>query len=109
MVEKLGPWATFLGDKPILLADNAPWLPSTHPGWPPQKDRHIDAAEHGRILGVLREIPQCVGYHLCGAYRRNQVRRYGLKDARDAEDPSSGVKATNEEMHRWRSQQSATL
>jgi len=100
--EKLGRWAAFLKDKPILLADNAPWLPTAHPGWPPQEDRHIDPEGYRAILHALQEIPQCVGYHLCGAYLRNKARRYGLKDARDQVDPSTaGVQRVNEEMARW--------
>lgn len=100
--DKLGRWARLHDDKPLLLADNAPWLPTAHPGWPPQEDRHIDAAEYGRILRTLREIPQCVGYHLCGAYLRNQTRRYGLKTARDEIDPSTpSVQQENETMQRW--------
>jgi hypothetical protein len=105
--ERLGRWTAF-ADKPVLLADNAPWLVSAHGGWPPQTDRHVDPAEYGNILRTLRRNPNCVGYHLCGAYLRNKVRRYGLKEARDAEDPSTpGLKAANEEMHRWIRQQTA--
>jgi hypothetical protein len=100
--EKLGRWARFLEDKPLLLADNAPFLPAADQGWPPRTDRHLDAAEYGRILRALREIPQCVGFHLCGAYLRNNARRYGLKSARDELDPSTaGVQRENEAMHRW--------
>lgn len=100
--EKLGRWADFLGDKPVLLADNAPWLPTAHQGWPPQEDRHIDPEGYRAIMEALQRIPQCVGFHLCGAYLRNQTRRYGLKDARDEIDASTaGVQRVNEAVQRW--------
>ena len=100
--EELGRWASFLGDQPILLADNAPWLPTAHQGWPPQEDRHIDPDGYRAIMHALQKLPQCVGYHLCGAYLRNQTRRYGLKTARDEIDPSTpGVRQVNEEVQAW--------
>ena len=99
--ERLGRWAHF-ADKPLLLADNAPWQQPTHDGWPPQTVRHIDPAEYRNILSVLRQIPQCVGYHLCGAYLRNRTRRYGLKDENDELDPSTpALREANQDMHRW--------
>lgn len=96
----LSRWARFAG-KPVLLADNAPWIKpeNAQPGWPPKEDWHIDSVEYGRIVRALWEIPGCVGYHLCGAYLQNKVRRYGLKDRRDRLDSSTiRVKAVNEEM-----------
>ncbi len=98
---KLRYWADLAG-KPILLADSAVWSPHTTPGWPPQEDRHHWPEGYAAVHRVLQEIPECVGYHLCGAYLRNRVRRFGLRDAADQEDLStSGIKEVNESVHRW--------
>ena len=99
--EKIGYWAKLTG-KPILLADNAIWYPNSQKGWPPQEDRHLNPAGYAAITKVLQEIPECVGYHLCGAYLRNRVRRYGLKDATDNVDPSTAAIAeVNRATAQW--------
>ena len=35
----------------------------------------------------LLDLPSCVGYHLCGAYLKNNARRYGFRDARNRLEP----------------------
>ena len=99
--EKLQRWANFT-NKPILLADSATWLPTKTPGWPPKEDRHINAIEYGNILETLSQNPNCIGFHLCGAYLRNKVRRYGLKDATDELDESTvAIKKINLHHQKW--------
>ena len=58
---------------------------------------------YGEVMSVLRDIPQCVGFHLCGAYLCNRVRRSGLRDEQDRIDTESvnGIRAVNEKMARW--------
>lgn len=95
---KLEKWANFT-KKPVLLADHAVWLQPHSPGWPPQEDRHIDPEIYEQTLQTLLDIPNCVGYHLCGAYLRNNARKYGLKDATDELDISTdSIKAVNERL-----------
>jgi hypothetical protein len=57
-------------------------------------------------MRVLQKIPECVGFHLCGAYICNRVRRYGLRDEQDQIDTESvkGIARINEEMARWMSE-----
>lgn len=101
VAQRLGRWAEFTG-KPVLLGDNAPWIPPVPRGWPPREDRHVDPEAYGAILKRLQAMPQAVGYHLCGAYLRNKVRRYGLKDHRDQLDPSTpGIQAANAQAQAW--------
>ncbi len=100
--KRLGRWAAEFPDKPILLADNARWHPSADQGWPPAATRHLDPAAYADIMQELKRMPQCIGYHLCGAYLRNQTRRYGLRDPRNEIDPSTlAIKKVNESTQRW--------
>ena len=48
------------------------------------------------------EIPQSVGYHLCGAYLKNNARRYGLRDRANKQinETVAGIRAVNTEMQR---------
>ena len=40
--------------------------------------------------------------YLCGAYLRNQTRRYGLRDERNENDPSTlAIKTVNESTQEW--------
>lgn len=79
-------WAEFSG-KPVLLADAAHWAKPYTPGWPPAEDRAHDVAEYRNTLDRLLEIPACIGYHLCGAYLKNNARRFGFRDARNRVEP----------------------
>ena len=101
--KKLGYWAE-LTKTPILLADSAAWDPHTPTGWPPQQDRHHSVKGYGEVTKTLQAIPECVGYHLCGAYLRNRVRRYGLRDEHNELDPSTaGIAEVNLATARWAS------
>jgi len=79
---KMRTWAD-LTHRPVLVADSAQRCPHPDTGWPPQTDRANDPEAHGRVLDMLLGIPECVGYHLCGAYLRNRTRRSGFRDHQD--------------------------
>mgnify|MGYP002414141592 CR=1 FL=1 len=72
--ENLTRWHAFSG-KPVLLADHAAVLRLEGGA---QRHNGVGYAE---ILAALRQTPGCVGYHLCGAYLRNEVRKRALLDA----------------------------
>ncbi|UCD29530.1 MAG: agarase, partial [Planctomycetota bacterium] len=55
---------------PVLLADAG----GKKGGWQRDTYRHK--------IKTLRELPCCVGWHLCGAYLRNHVRQAGVRDQR---------------------------
>lgn len=84
-------------DIPILLADGAGSrkLPGGAIGQ--------DGARYHRTLQVLQDNPACVGFHLCGAYLRNRVRRRGLRDELDQPDVEALrlIAAANRETIEW--------
>jgi hypothetical protein len=96
--DKLGYWADRF-DKPILLADNANWRKGT----PHQHGRYQNPVAYGQIMQTLRSMPNCIGYHLCGAYIRNRVRRYGLRDGNNAIDiqGTDGIRKVNQDTANW--------
>jgi hypothetical protein len=84
-------------DMPILLADGS--------GSRRRADgsRGQDGVRYGRTLDVLRANPACVGFHLCGAYLQNRVRKRGLRSENDQPDDEalSLISAANEATSRW--------
>ena len=73
--------------------------------------RHQLAADSGPLAryrplspsdGRAVDIPQCVGYHLCGAYLKNNARKYGLRDRANNQinETVAGIRAVNTEMQR---------
>jgi len=103
--QKLSRWAQFL-KKPILLADAMINREGAH-GWPPTQDRTQDDVQYGEIMKTLRRIPECMGFHLCGAYIKNNARRYGLLNQQDQEEPTTqGIKKVNLEQIQWAQDQS---
>jgi len=57
-------------------------------------------------MHALRKIPECLGFHLCGAYIKNNARRYGLLDLHDREEPTTqGIKQVNMEQTEWAKKQ----
>jgi hypothetical protein len=79
-------WARFSG-KPVLLADAAHWAKPYKPSWPPPEDRQHDSVLYAEALQSVLDLPACVGYHLCGAYLKNNARRYGFRDAQNRLEP----------------------
>lgn len=100
--EKLGYWAKFSG-KPVLLADSAVRIKPHTPGSTPKENHHQDPHAYGDVMRVLRDIPECVGFHLCGAYICNRVRSGGLRDEQNQIDTEAvnGITMVNQKMARW--------
>lgn len=99
---KMRRWADFAG-RPVLLADAAGHVRAHgDKGWPPSADRTHDTGHYRRVMDALWEIPQCVGYHLCGAYLRNNARRCGFRDRANSpiSETVDGIRAVNAEMLR---------
>ena len=99
---KMRQWADF-AKRPVLLADAAGHIRAPgDTGWPPTADRQHDADHYRRTMDALGQIPQSVGYHLCGAHIRNNARRYGFRDRTNAVIPETveGIRAVNADVHR---------
>ena len=80
-------WADATG-KPVLLGDAAHWGRPFTAGWPPAaEDRSHDATAYGETLNRLLDLKSCIGYHLCGAYLKNNARRYGFRDKQNRLEP----------------------
>ncbi len=83
--------------KPVLLADHSA-AKRMHDG----TARH-DSAGYAKTMAALRQIPSCVGFHLCGAYLRNECRKRALRDKREQPDSEAiaGITAANRETEEW--------
>jgi hypothetical protein len=90
-----------LTGKPVLLADSAGNLKQ------PDGTVRNDPVKYRRTLAALREIPACVGFHLCGAYLRNRIRQRGLRGPDETPDTVAleGITAANRETAEWVRQQ----
>ena len=86
-----------LTDKPVLLADSAGSLKQ------PDGTIRNDPAKYRETLAALREIPACVGFHLCGAYLRNHARNRGLRDEQERPDTETvaAITQANRETAEW--------
>lgn len=97
-------WAEF-ADRSVLLADAAGHIRAHDDrGWPATADRTQDVDHYRSVMDALWDIPQCVGYHLCGAYVRNNARRCGFRDRTNApiEGTLDGIRSVNVNMRgRW--------
>lgn len=80
-IEHLQQWHADTG-KPVLLADAARIKWQTLPG----EISDNDGQWYAEVLEGLFKNPGCIGFHLCGAYQRNQARRYGLLDDQEVPD-----------------------
>jgi hypothetical protein len=83
--------------KPVLVADSARSLPG------PGGGLRNDPAHYSGALAALRTVPSAVGFHLCGAYLTNRVRRRGLLDEREAPDRefTDTVARENRAIEEW--------
>jgi hypothetical protein len=86
-----------LTGKPVLLADSAGNLKL------PDGTIRNDPVKYRETLAALREVPACVGFHLCGAYLRNRARNRGLRGPDETPDQVAveGITAANREMDAW--------
>ena len=68
-----------------------------------------DPSKYRNTLAALREVPACVGFHLCGAYLRNRTRNRGLRGPDEAPDAVAleGIVAANQEMGEWTRRQAS--
>jgi hypothetical protein len=100
--DRLSHWAELSG-KPVLLADGAARKAAKPDSSPSKADRHHDPAGYRDLMEAVRGVPGCVGFHLCGAYLRNNARRCGLLDERERPDEEAvqGISAVNHEMTQW--------
>ena len=82
--------------KPVLLADasipNRQGVPQAQWGEP-----------YRQMLRALRDVPGCVGWHVCGAYLRNRARGYGFLDEKEQADAGflTAVRGANRETAEW--------
>jgi hypothetical protein len=88
--------------KPVLLADHCIQIRDKDGG-----GRH-DGAGYTQTLATLRGIPGCIGYHLCGAYLRNEARKRALRDAAENPDEAAleAITRANRDAAAWVGQQS---
>jgi hypothetical protein len=91
VAENLRQWHRKTG-KPVLLADHAVSVKQ------PDGSLCHSGQGYAETLQRLREVDGCVGYHLCGAYLRNECRKRGLRDA--AENPDEGALAAIRDANR---------
>jgi len=96
VAENLDRWHQKTG-KPVLLADHAISIKQ-----PDGSLRH-DGAKYEETLRRLREVRGCMGYHLCGAYLRNECRRRALRDASENPDEQAlaAITQANHETTVW--------
>lgn len=94
--ENLTRWHEKTG-KPVLLADHCLGLKQAGGG------QRQDGAGYAATLRQLREVPGCVGYHLCGAYLRNETRQRALRDAQENPDTEAlpAITQANQETLAW--------
>lgn len=65
---------------PTLLADHAAAIRQL------DGSRRHDGVGYAAMLETLVRLPGCVGYHLCGAYLRNETRKRALRAADETPD-----------------------
>jgi hypothetical protein len=92
---RLEMWARRTG-KPVLLAD------AGRGEGPANGKRHV-GTEYREIMEAVVGMEACVGFHLCGAYLKNRVRKKGLRDENDVVDMEAvhNVRRVNRELG-WR-------
>ncbi len=83
--------------KPVLLADHAMQFRDAD-----GNGRH-NGDGYAQTLAALRETPGCIGYHLCGAYLRNEARKRALRDASEKADTEAldAITKANREAADW--------
>lgn len=96
VAENLRHWHEKTG-KPVLLADHT--IPIRHG----DGSASNDPEGYSQTLAALREVPGCVGYHLCGAYLRNGARKRALRLADETPDTNAieGIRKANTEALAW--------
>jgi hypothetical protein len=102
IVANLNHWNEITG-KPTLSADCSHQLRDQNTGY-----AYHTLDGYPEIYRLIKETPSCIGYHLCGAYLENRVRKRGL--LKEDEKPNIEVidmmKRVNQEMEQWVKNQS---
>ncbi|MHC4399600.1 MAG: agarase [Planctomycetota bacterium] len=82
---------------PVLLAD------ASVPGAKASVASSQYAHNYATMIRALRELPCCVGWHLCGAYLENDARRRGLRNRQNEVDETlvGAIGQANRETTRW--------
>ena len=85
-----------LTGKPVLLADAS--IPERRTAPSSQL-----GSRYAAMITALRELPGCIGWHVCGAYITNRVRGFGFLDQTDRADPGliETVARANRETQDW--------
>ena len=101
-VTDLDDWYKRTG-KPVLLADAAGLDWQRNPTF-----ARNDGLWYAEALAGLRENPGCIGFHLCGAFQRNRIRRWGLLDEFEHADEENvrAIQAANQQASEWVAEQS---
>lgn len=83
--------------KPVLLADHARSR-RVEGGY-----RENDGEKYAAMLDALQDVTGCIGFHYCGAYLRNDIRRRGFlkPDETPAGDALDRVRQANADARRW--------
>jgi hypothetical protein len=94
--DDLAGWAGKAG-MPVLIADHADLVRIPGDCW------RENPSSYPELLQLLRGLPACVGFHLCGAYLRNRCRRWGLRDERENPDVDllKVITEANAQTERW--------
>jgi hypothetical protein len=82
---------------PVLVADSSPVIKS------PDGIMVHNPEGYREVYEVLREVTSCIGFHLCGGYIQNRVRRKGLLDPDNQpfHDVVNGMARVNHETIAW--------
>ncbi len=90
------------GGKPVLLADSG--VPD-YDTWE-QGYFSNDYGRYAELSQMLQELNFCIGFHFCGAYLRNKVRKYGLlaPDESYSEVDQQRIKSLNRHLIEVREQ-----
>lgn len=101
--DDLDRWAQEIG-MPVLLADSG----GKHV-LPDGSHRH-DVDAYRAIMEISQANPDCIGFHLCGAYMKNRIRRKGLRDEDETPDQEviEGITRVNRQAQEWIAEQHST-
>ena len=102
LAEQMSQWAEVIR-KPLLVADsNGSKLAHGQTWDSPEPIRH-DPAFYPEAIRRLRDVPACVGFHLCGAFMRNKARNRGLLSLTEEEDAPvlAEMRTSNAEVEAW--------
>jgi hypothetical protein len=91
-------WAKEIG-MPTLLADSAKHIRVE----PDSQIRTHDTDVYAEIMEVSKAMPECLGFHLCGAYIQNRIRYTGLLGEDETPDRAvvKAITEVNQETQKW--------